>query len=77
MTKIHNLPVVVLWSEFHPGASFFIPCINRKQMQKFVQSEAARLRFTVMCKQVVENGMYGLRVWRIPPTMASHSCSSP
>jgi hypothetical protein len=30
-----------------------------------VEAEAARLEIKVLCKQVVEKGKYGLRVWRV------------
>lgn len=73
--KIYNLPVLVEWSKFKPGTSFFIPCLDRKDMEKQVLAEAKRLRVGVLCKHVVENNMYGLRVWRVAPTMPTHSSS--
>lgn len=73
--KIHNLPVLVKWNKFVPGSSFFIPCIDRKGMEKQVLAEAERLKVDVLCKHVVENNMYGLRVWRVDPRMTSHSSS--
>lgn len=73
--KIFNLPIVVEWTKFQPGSSFFIPCIDRKGVEKWVLSEARRLKVEVLCKQVVENGVYGLRVWRVAPRMPLHSSS--
>jgi hypothetical protein len=29
-----------------------------------VEEEAKRLKFKIICKQVIEKGIYGLRVWR-------------
>jgi hypothetical protein len=73
--KILNLPIVIRWDKFVPESSFFIPCIDRKEMERWVRSEARRLKIEVVCKQVVERGMYGLRVWRVAPRMLSHSVS--
>lgn len=63
--KVFNLPVVVQWSKFSPGASFFIPCVDRRAMERAVKQEAARLKVEILCKQVIERGTYGLRVWRV------------
>ena len=65
MLTILNLPLLIQWEKFKPGTSFFVPCIDRKLTQRFVEAEAARLEIKVLCKQVVEKGKYGLRVWRV------------
>lgn len=73
--KILGLPLLIEWDKFKLGTSFFVPCLDRKLTQRFVESEAARLKIDIVCKQVVEKGKYGLRVWRVEPIMASHSSS--
>ena len=65
MLTILNLPLLIQWEKFKPGTSFFVPCIDRRLTQRFVEAEAARLEIKVLCKQVVERGKYGLRVWRL------------
>ena len=65
MLTILNLPLLIQWEKFKPGTSFFVPCIDRRLTQQFVEAEAARLEIKVLCKQVVEKGKYGLRVWRV------------
>lgn len=60
-----GLPVLIEWDKFHPGTSMFIPCLDRRAMQRFITQETNRLRLNVVSKQVVENGVYGLRVWRV------------
>jgi hypothetical protein len=67
--KIYNLPILVRWDKFQPGTSFFIPCIDRKQMERMVLAEAKRLKVDVLCKHVIENNVYGLRVWRVATRM--------
>lgn len=73
MLKILNLPVLIEWNKFKVGTSFFIPCIDRRLTQRFVETEAKRIGVTVLCKQVVEKGKYGLRVWRVDDILAPHS----
>lgn len=65
MLTILNLPLLIQWEKFKPGTSFFVPCIDRRLTQRFVETEATRLGVKVLCKQVVEKGKYGLRVWRV------------
>ena len=67
--KIWNLPLVVEWSKLTPGASIFIPCIDRRRVERYIYKEAARVKVPVVCKGVIRNGAYGLRIWRIPDNM--------
>jgi hypothetical protein len=71
--KIMGLPLLVEWDKFKPGTSFFVPCVDRRLTQRFVEEEARRLRINVICKQVIERGRYGLRVWRVDDILPSHS----
>jgi hypothetical protein len=63
--RILNIPLLIEWDKFKPGTSFFVPCIDRKLTQRFVEEEANRLKFKIVSKQVIEKGVYGLRVWRV------------
>ena len=65
MLRLLNLSVWIDWGSFKPETSFFVPCLNRIEVEHFVRKEAERLRMQVICKHVVEKGRYGLRVWRI------------
>jgi hypothetical protein len=62
--RILDVPLFIKWDKFKPGTSFFVPCIDRRLTQRFVEEEAARLKFNIICKHVIERGVYGLRVWR-------------
>ena len=75
--KIANLQVLVEWEKFQPGTSFFIPCIDRKGMERQIRDEAEHLKVDMVCKHVIENGMYGVRIWRSTPRMQGHSGSPP
>jgi hypothetical protein len=69
MLKILNLPILIEWDKFKEGTSFFIPCLDRRTTQRYVQAEARRHRLSVICKQVIEKNIYGLRVWRKADTI--------
>ena len=57
MIKIH-------WDSLKIGGSFFIPCINVTKAESQVKAAALKKNMKVFTKITVENGMYGLRVWR-------------
>lgn len=75
--KVMGLPLLIEWDKFKPGTSFFVPCVDRKTVQKFITREACRMKLDVVTKQVVENGAYGLRVWRVDDIVPPHSSPSP
>lgn len=75
--QVMGTPVLIEWEKFQPGTSFFIPCVDRKAMERFVNSEAARLRLDILCKQVIENRIFGLRVWRLDGTVPPYSPVDP
>ena len=71
-----NQTLTIEWHKLKPGTSFFVPCIDRSGVQKLITKEAKRLKINdLIYKQVVENGIYGLRVWRDNPILHSHSVS--
>ena len=63
--QILNLMVKIPWESIEPGMSFFIPCLDTEKAAADVKWEADRLRYTVVCKQVIDRGRYGLRCWRV------------
>jgi hypothetical protein len=75
--KLLNQPLLVEWHKFKPGTSIFIPCINRRAMEKEVLAEVRRLQVPVICKHVVERGIYGLRVWNADAIVDPHSSLTP
>ena len=70
-----DLIPLIEWSKFYPGTSFFIPCLQRVKMERFVLAEAKRIKVEVLCRRVIERGIYGLRVWRLSDTVHPHSSS--
>lgn len=61
---IETLSYKVNWRNFKKGYSFFVPCIDEKAAKEEVMRVARRLRFEVVTKIVVQDGVKGLRVWR-------------
>jgi hypothetical protein len=75
--EVMGLSLLIEWDKFHVGTSIFVPCVDRRAVEKFITHESRRLRLNVVCKQVVENGVYGLRVWRVDAIVHPHSSRSP
>lgn len=55
----------VNWKVFKQGYSFFIPCLNTREAKKQIRSILTRLRYKIVMKVVIEEGVKGLRIWRI------------
>ena len=51
--------------EFSVGSSFFIPCLDDIRAKAHIERKMKRLNFAITIKLVVEDGVRGLRVWRI------------
>jgi hypothetical protein len=47
------------------GTSFFVPCLDGGKTKKVIQSVTKRLKVKIITKLVIEEGVKGLRVWRI------------
>lgn len=65
MISNEGIPVVIEWHAMNLGASFFIPVLDTESVSEQVLSEAKKRKFKLVYKEVVENGMIGLRFWRI------------
>lgn len=53
------------WAALKPGMSFFIPCLETDGLRGRVQTVARKLQIKVQMKIVIEEGIRGLRVWRV------------
>lgn len=56
--------VRVHWEKLEVGSSFFIPCLNTKKAMDELRRIAKRKEMKLTFKEIIENGCYGLRVWR-------------
>ena len=77
--KIEGIQYELDWKNFKIGSSFFIPCIDDKSARERVEQTMNRLRFNVVIKLVIEDGIRGLRVWRVDRynKHATHALLSP
>ena len=53
------------WPDFKPGSSIFIPAVDIESAVNAIKREAKRLEFQFIHKIVVEDGIKGVRVWRL------------
>jgi hypothetical protein len=60
-----GIRIAVDWSKFTPGASVFIPCINIQQAMDHIADASGIAKSDLARRVCVENGKYGLRVWRM------------
>jgi hypothetical protein len=54
------------WAKFSVGSSFFIPCLNPVKARDEILPVLRRLKYEVVHKVVIEDGVQGIRVWRLP-----------
>ena len=63
--EIEGVQVQIEWLKFRIGTSFFLPCIAHERMATNVIKRAESRGFKVKIIAHIENGMWGIRVWRI------------
>jgi len=63
--RVERLSYNINWKNFKPGYSFFVPCLNCMQARKDMAQVSKRLKLNVLTKVVIEEGVRGLRVWRV------------
>jgi hypothetical protein len=63
--KIETVTYQVDWSKFRRGTSFFVPCIDEKAARETIVVISRRLKMATVTKVVIEEGIKGLRVWRV------------
>lgn len=61
----NGLDYQINWVDFHPGSSMFLPAIDTKAAVIALKKEAERLEFEFVHKIVIEDGVKGVRVWRL------------
>lgn len=62
---IETVTYKINWRNFRKGHSFFVPCIDVAEARETISRVTKRLRMETVSKVVVEDGVKGLRVWRI------------
>jgi hypothetical protein len=62
---IEKISYDVDWKKFKVGYSMFIPCLDPAQAKKDILRVTDRLKIDVLLKIVIEEGVQGIRMWRI------------
>jgi hypothetical protein len=63
--RVGKLSYNINWKNFKPGYSFFVPCLNCMQGKQDIGRVAKRLKMPILMQVVIEEGIRGVRVWRI------------
>ena len=63
--RVNGVIYNVLWARFKVGTSLFVPCLNVDEAREEITEVTKRLGFKVQIKLVIEDGIRGLRVWRV------------
>lgn len=62
---VDGVQFAIPWNEVRAGTSFFIPCVNTrnviKQVRFYFKKEGWKFKYAVRA----ENNYFGVRIWRI------------
>lgn len=64
--QTHGIPIEIAWDAFQIGTSIFIPGVDVDDLKRQAKWEMRRLGLEVVINSVIENGITGIRVWRVP-----------
>jgi hypothetical protein len=63
--KVEKVNYEINWGKFRRGCSFFIPCLNPDTARDEILTTTRRLKLKVLMKVTIEDGVQGLRIWRV------------
>ena len=63
--RVEKVRYQINWQAFKPGASFFIPCLDPAKAIQDITRVTKRLRFKIVTRVVIQEGVQGVRVWRV------------
>ena len=63
--QVAGIQYKIDWRKFKRGYSVFFPCLNDSSSKKEVRAVMKRLRIDVFIKTTIEEGVKGIRVWRV------------
>ena len=63
--RVAGIQYKIDWRKFKRGYSVFFPCLNDSSAKKEVRAVMKRLRIDVFIKTTIEEGIKGIRVWRV------------
>jgi hypothetical protein len=63
--QVEKIRYEVDWKKFKVGYSFFIPCREPYGAWKEIAPTLKRLKYKTVRKVVIEDGVQGIRIWRM------------
>jgi hypothetical protein len=63
--EIEKVNYQIDWTKFKRGTSFFIPCLDPVRAKQRILKTTKRLKYKVLFKVVIEEGVKGLRIWKL------------
>jgi hypothetical protein len=63
--RVEKVSYQINWQAFKPGASFFIPCLDPAKAIQDITRVTKRLKFKIVTRVVIQEGVQGVRVWRV------------
>jgi len=63
--QIEGVTYELNWRRFKKGTSVFFPCLDYTRAKTQLLVVTDRLRVKVLTKPTIEDGIRGLRVWRM------------
>jgi hypothetical protein len=65
MLVVEGVNYDIDWREFSKGTSITIPCLDTKKARSAIKKQTEELEIQIVTKDVIEEGVRSLRVWRI------------
>jgi hypothetical protein len=63
--RVNGVTFNINWAKFKVGWSFFVPCVDPDEAKSRVKSVTKRLGYQIKARAVIEDGVRGLRIWRL------------
>jgi hypothetical protein len=63
--RVDGVTYEINWKKFRRGTSLWFPCLDVKAARKTVIEVTRRLNVPIVTKKTIEEGISGLRVWRL------------
>lgn len=63
--RVENVSYQLNWKAFRRGHSVFIPCLNAAAAIEEIKRVTKRLKIDVLTRVVIQDGVQGVRVWRL------------
>ena len=63
--RVAGVAYQINWKQIKRGTSFFLPCLDPAEALEEIQRITKRLKYEVVCKVIIEDGVRGVRTWRV------------